>query len=67
MPSIQLLPGQVQDLAKSRGKSILIVTHDHDLIDETATRIWHFDKNGIEDFQGPYEEFQRSRNAMTYA
>ena len=22
---------------------MLLVTHDHDLIDEVATRIWHFD------------------------
>ena len=37
--------------------TVLLVTHDEDLIDEVATRIWHFDHNGIEDFQGPYEEF----------
>ncbi|HYO84282.1 MAG TPA: ATP-binding cassette domain-containing protein [Bryobacteraceae bacterium] len=47
--------------------TILMVTHDHDLIDETATRIWHFDKGGIHDFQGRYEDFQRSRGALTYA
>jgi len=23
--------------------TVLLVTHDHDLIDEVATRIWHFD------------------------
>jgi len=22
--------------------SVLLVTHDHDVIDEVATRIWHF-------------------------
>jgi len=38
--------------------TVLLVTHDHDLIDEVATRIWHFDKNGIEDFKGPYAEYQ---------
>lgn len=37
--------------------TVLMVTHDHDLIEEVATRIWHFDKDGIEDFQGPYEEY----------
>ncbi|HUQ92440.1 MAG TPA: ATP-binding cassette domain-containing protein [Bryobacteraceae bacterium] len=37
--------------------TVLIVTHDEDVIDEVATRIWHFDKGGIEDFQGPYAEF----------
>ena len=39
--------------------TVLFVTHDHDVIDEVATRIWHFDtQGGIEDFKGPYEEFQ---------
>ncbi len=37
--------------------TVLIVTHDHDLIDEVASRIWHFDHGRIEDFQGTYEEF----------
>jgi len=37
--------------------TLLLVTHDHDVIDEVATRIWHFGNEGIEDFQGPYEEF----------
>src|ERR1700749_3487049 len=37
--------------------TVLLVTHDHDLIDEVATRIWHFDGAAIEDFKGPYEEY----------
>lgn len=37
--------------------TVFFVTHDHDVIDEVATRIWHVDKNGIEDFKGPYEEY----------
>jgi ATPase subunit of ABC transporter with duplicated ATPase domains len=40
--------------------TVLLVTHDHDLIDEVATRIWHFDKGAIEDFRGPYEEYQHA-------
>lgn len=40
--------------------TVLLVTHDHDLIDEVATRIWHFEKGEVEDFQGPYEEYQSS-------
>ena len=31
---------------------------DHDLLEEVATRIWHFDGEGIEDFKGAYEEYQ---------
>src|ERR1700686_3519056 len=37
--------------------TVLLVTHDHDLIDEVATRIWHFNHGKIEDFKGPYEEY----------
>jgi ATPase subunit of ABC transporter with duplicated ATPase domains len=38
--------------------TVLLVTHDHDLIDEVATRLWVFRDGGIEDFQGPYEEWK---------
>jgi ATPase subunit of ABC transporter with duplicated ATPase domains len=38
--------------------TVLLVTHDHDLIDEVATRIWRFDDHKIEDFKGTYEEYQ---------
>jgi ATPase subunit of ABC transporter with duplicated ATPase domains len=38
--------------------TVLLVTHDHDLIDEVATRLWVFDANNIEDFQGPYTEWK---------
>jgi ATPase subunit of ABC transporter with duplicated ATPase domains len=37
--------------------TVLLVTHDHDLIDEVATRIWHFQGGHVEDFQGTYEEY----------
>ena len=37
--------------------TVLLVTHDHDVIDEVATRIWHFRGGKIDDFKGPYEEF----------
>jgi ATPase subunit of ABC transporter with duplicated ATPase domains len=37
--------------------TVLVVTHDEEVIDEVASRIWHFDGNRIEDFQGPYSEF----------
>jgi ATPase subunit of ABC transporter with duplicated ATPase domains len=39
------------------------VTHDHDLIDEVATRIWHFEHGGIDDFKGPYEEYMTATAA----
>src|SRR4051794_38408330 len=37
--------------------TVLLVTHDHDLIDEVATRIWDFRGGKIEDFKGTYEEY----------
>lgn len=39
--------------------TVFLVTHDHDLIDEVATRIWHFEgDHHITDFKGAYEEYQ---------
>jgi ATPase subunit of ABC transporter with duplicated ATPase domains len=38
--------------------TVLLVTHDHDVIDEVASRIWSFADGAIEDFKGPYEEFR---------
>ncbi len=45
-----------QALQKFEG-TVLLVTHDFDLIDEVATRIWHFEEKGIVDFKGPYAEY----------
>lgn len=44
--------------------TVFLVTHDHDLIDEVATRIWHFDDHKIEDFKGTYEEYQATQQQM---
>ena len=40
--------------------TVLLVTHDHDLIEEVATRIWHFDHGKIEDFKCTYDEYVAS-------
>ncbi len=37
--------------------TVLLVTHDQDLMDEVATRVWHFENGEIEDFKGPYQEY----------
>jgi ATPase subunit of ABC transporter with duplicated ATPase domains len=42
--------------------TVLLVTHDHDLIDEVATRMWIFHDKEIEDFQGPYAEWKGKHN-----
>ncbi len=37
--------------------TVLLVTHDEDVLDEVATRIWHFREGKIHDFKGKYEDF----------
>jgi ATPase subunit of ABC transporter with duplicated ATPase domains len=51
-----------QSLQKYEG-TVLLVTHDEDLVDEVATRIWHFSSDGIEDFTGPYAEYMSAATA----
>ena len=53
-----------QALQKYEG-TVLLVTHDQDLIDEVATRIWNFEDRKIQDFKGPYAEFLQSRVAVS--
>ena len=42
--------------------TVLLVTHDQDLVEEVATRVWHFEGGPtnftIEDFKGTYAEYQ---------
>ncbi|MBZ5676216.1 MAG: ATP-binding cassette domain-containing protein [Acidobacteriia bacterium] len=45
--------------------TVLLVTHDHDLVEEVATRIWNFDNHMVEDFKGPYTEFLTQKEAAT--
>ncbi len=40
--------------------TVLLVTHDQDLMEEVGTRVWHFDHGGVTDFKGAYEEFAAS-------
>ena len=37
--------------------TVILVTHDEDLIDEVATRIWNVTDDGVVDFDGSYAEF----------
>src|SRR3984893_12686746 len=45
--------------------TVLLVTHDHDLVDEVATRIWSFENHQVEDFQGPYADFLTAKETTT--
>ena len=38
--------------------TVLLVTHDEDVIEEVGTRIWNFRDHGIIDHKGGYEDFQ---------
>ena len=40
--------------------TLLLVTHDEDVLDEVASRIWHFTSGHVEDFKGTYDEFQHA-------
>ena len=40
--------------------TVLLVTHDQDLMEEVGTRVWHFDHGRITDFKGAYEEYAQS-------
>src|SRR5579884_1063789 len=46
--------------------TVLLVTHDQDLIEEVGTRIWHFEKGAIEDFKGPYEEYTAASGSHSF-
>ncbi|HUS18103.1 MAG TPA: ATP-binding cassette domain-containing protein, partial [Terriglobales bacterium] len=43
--------------------TVLLVTHDHDVIEEVATRVWHFEHGKIEDFKGTYDEYAAAVSA----
>ncbi|MGB7218468.1 MAG: ATP-binding cassette domain-containing protein [Vicinamibacterales bacterium] len=40
--------------------TVLIVTHDEDVMEEVGSRVWHFEPGVIRDFKGSYEEYVSS-------
>ena len=42
--------------------TVLLVTHDRDLIDDVGTRIWRFDRGAIDDHKGPYSEIAQAES-----
>jgi len=40
--------------------TVLLVTHDQDLLEEVGTRVWHVEAGQVHDFKGTYEEFEAS-------
>src|SRR3984885_7572180 len=51
-------------LQKSQA-TIFLVTHDEDLIEEVATRIWHFENGAIADFKGAYPDHQAGAGVVS--
>ncbi len=47
----------LRDAIKRYDGTVIFVTHDRDLVADAATRVLVMSKAGIDDFQGPYEEF----------
>ena len=41
--------------------TVLLVTHDQDLMEEVGTRVWSFEHGAITDFKGTFEEFEAAR------
>jgi len=37
--------------------TVLLVTHDQDLMEEVGTQVWSFESGGVQVFKGPWEEF----------
>jgi ATPase subunit of ABC transporter with duplicated ATPase domains len=37
--------------------TVLLVTHDQDVMEEVGGRVWHFDRGSIGDFKGAYEDY----------
>ena len=40
--------------------TLVLVTHDQDVLEEVGTRVWHLENGRIHDFRGSYEEFTAS-------
>ena len=44
--------------------TLLLVTHDHDVIDEVASRIWSLHPGQIEDFKGTYAQYLAEKEQL---
>ena len=53
-------------LSKYEGTAF-VVTHDRDLIEQFATRLWAFTPEGLVDFRGTYDEFLAKNGAAAVA
>ena len=51
----------IEDAIDDFNETMIFVSHDRYFINRFATRIWSFENGEIEDYIGPYEEFQQAR------
>jgi ATPase subunit of ABC transporter with duplicated ATPase domains len=49
----------LKDAFKAYDGTLLVVTHDHDLIADSANRVLAMGRRGVEDFKGTYDEYLR--------
>ena len=47
--------------------TVLLVTHDQDLMEEVGTRVWHFDHGNDQGLQGAYEEYEARQLSVEHA
>jgi ATPase subunit of ABC transporter with duplicated ATPase domains len=45
--------------------TVLLVTHDQDLLEEVGTQVWSFDNGAVHAFKGAWEEFEAAATAGT--
>ena len=43
--------------------TVFLVTHDEDLMDSVATRVWKVGDGHVEDFKGTFEEYAAQQSA----
>ncbi len=48
-------------MLQSFNGTLVIVTHDVELLQQTANIIWHIDQEKVHVFKGPYEDYQQER------
>jgi ATPase subunit of ABC transporter with duplicated ATPase domains len=44
--------------------TVMLVTHDQDLMEEVGDHVWHFDHGRITPFKGPWEEYAAAHEAV---
>jgi ATP-binding cassette subfamily F protein 3 len=54
----------LQEWIKSSGQTILLISHDRELLDATVTHIAHFAQHSIKTYPGNYSQFEAQRTVQ---